>query len=1042
MSAIANVGTSSLSYFEQHKKSYQKAIQAAFARDLFIPHKALLTFRGENWYKIIHQITLENLPQSQNKLTVCYLFSLAIDPQFSKEEKERLITQTTDLFSEDERQSFYKYLNNDIPPTMMVGILFYSSLGVLKDNTTYVLHEILMKNLFFQLFATTINSSFFSNEDKQVFLTKTFDMIPEIHWENILSYFYMIADETQVNSFEATCPEKVKGLLNYIIEEARNIKNYLRDVDTIVNIPLEGNPRKFLIKLLYENYHDLENADLILASFNNNDWYAFQKMLFDESMKSYKNDLLPNFIMDWIIKIVSRNKETPISGLFDGDSPRFFSIYNYSIRGSVDWDRIPEEKWQCLAQALDEHTLLRICVSTRCGEIISHLFKYFFSPEFLIKYCETVFESPTESVSWITGMSRLFFWLNKKGLKESAFSLIFDRADAAFTFKAFSSIYSNDLQQEIITYFLKNDRDKAVETLSKWALIYFHQGLGEKNNHFKTNFAAAFFKALKSIEDHSFVLDLKQKISLELAPEQNSSLNILLPIGASVEEMREISLQKLKEIFLTSGLSYSRQKEAISPLRNYLPNCQASSAEDFVLLFQSLPEEMWPLVFLHFEINPFQTQIIKEIGVIALLYTFDNPLVLEVDRTIRELFDHFNDKEKEQVVQGFVKAISPESFVSKINRIGDNLQEEEFSLWVKKALDSMPRDEKIEFIKNALVDCAISSSEYQLNSESFVSSELVQDPILHTSEVAEVGKLLINDPRINFLIYLYKFPNSSLIIKALEAIDYPFVEGLFFQLLDMLQSSSLRRLNKIILLRDLCNRFANAGLDPITLLCERSKEDLLEISRWYQPEVLIPQGSADYINIQIFHKLNPNKFEEFILRATELIITNSEKPLSNFEDLFSALIKFKLQYKVMQNNHFTDLLQAFFEGNFTKIFMSTKCKALIPFFCKSVKNWDDMLIKWIKSEGLPTKKTRKILNIFRSLSTSFHFGGTDLLLPFLEKAQQQDFGIYQKDFNTILEKLRQSPAYLENLSNLVANLGNTPIDISRIILQFAQEVKV
>ncbi|MGD2169675.1 MAG: hypothetical protein PVI40_05500, partial [Chlamydiota bacterium] len=786
-----------------------------------------------------------------------------------------------------------------------------------------------------------------------------------------------------------------------------------------------------IIMASFSDYkHDLQYLNCIfeVASYKstNNDLPSFDANLANMQFKVFQKAPLSDFLMDGLIKITTILKQDSYEAAINFndrlDECRYFfrEIFPFMIKKKSS-KTIPEEKWQALAEALDKSSLINHLDLSGHSRMMGYILKYIISPEFLKKFCQVAFTSPIKNRKWAGNISNLFYCI-PEAQREEITSLIFENSNDEFTFKLYSSFsWDYGHKKTVLAYLLKKDRNLAIATFTNWIDIYLNRNLGENTNHIKASFARNFCEYLVDIADEQLIREIKQKVSPKTSEEQ-FAINALLPVDIDLEEMKETALQKFKTLFLTPRLSDLERNNRLTLFREFLPEKQ-----DCAELFQILPEEAWPLIFIHFSIDADKIDT-KEIGARALSNVLGNPLVTQVKDAIQGIFEELPN---DLLFERFTEITSPEKFIPTIAIIDTSIRlEKSIFIYLQQALNKLntPSRNKLEFIKDVLI--AFSENPRVRFTNQFSYTSLFKEPLLATKEVAEVGKLLIDhlQPQEKFLLYMHnRHYESREIIHSLKKTDFHLASKLFYRFLDDICRSSYSSYNKTVLLRSLCNRYASAEFDVARLLKSISKENHHLIATYYQSEELFQRAETDFIGIQLFHYFNPTNFSEFMLRTIELAIGQPDAPIRSLNDIFFALDAQKLENEVLQNENLPRIIKPFLENNFTNIIITYRSQFLIPLVCQFVANWEDRLIEWVQ-ENLIQKKHANILDVLQK----FYLHSPNSL----QKINEHDFGAYQNDFAKIQKDLNESTGN-SNISRFFANPRNFPQHLARFASNLA-----
>ncbi|PIS00468.1 MAG: hypothetical protein COT84_07305 [Chlamydiae bacterium CG10_big_fil_rev_8_21_14_0_10_35_9] len=924
---------------------------------------------------------------------------------------------------------------------------------VLQNCLSSTSYENNLPEEIFNLFSKAIHSDL-PIDDKLHFLEKAFQSIPEKRWDNIFTYFHLVSSEQQVIDFLAVCPERVKEPFKNVMNEVLQVIEVMKNSDQIKDIPLKDERRLIFLKWFYEHLHELENAHIIMASFSESEHdLEYLECMFEvASYKSTHNDLprfdanlaniqfkvfqkapLSDFLMEGLIKITTILKQDSYEAAINFndhlDKCRYFfrTIFPFMIKKKSN-ETIPEEKWKALAEVLDRSSLINYLDLSWHSQMMGYILKYIISPEFLKKFCQAAFVSPIKNGKWADNVSNLFYCI-PEAHREEVVSLIFENNNDEFTFKVYSSFsWDYGHKKTVLAYLLKKDRNLAITTFANWIDIYLNRNLGENTDHIKASFARNFCKYLVEIADEQLIREIRQKVS-PTTPEEQFAVNTLLPVDIDLEEMKEFALQEFKTLFLKPGLSNLERNNRLFLLRKFLPKKQ-----DCAELFQILPEEAWPLIFIHFSIDADKINI-KEIGAKTLLKILNNPLVTQIGDTIRSLFEELPN---ELLFEKFIEITPPEQFMPVVSSIDTNVRMEGlFFPYLQRALNKLntPTRNKLEFIKDVLIAFSknpnprISRSYYQFNYTS-----LFKEPLLTTEEVAKVGKLLIQQLQAGFLAYIHNHPfESSEIIHSLKSTDFHLAFQLFYRFLNDICACSNPSYEKTLMLRSLCNRYASAEFDVIHLLQNISEENRRLIATYYHSEELFQHGETDFIGMQLFYYFNPANFSELMLRTIKLIISQPDPSIRSLNDIFIALDMQNLENEVLQNENFPSIIKPFLENNFTDIIIAHKSQFLIPIVCKYIENWEDRLIEWVE-ENLIQRNHENVLDVLQKFY---------LYSPAsLKKINEHDFGAYQQDFAKIQEDLNKSTKNTGNISRFFANPGNFPQHLTRFASNLVRFFKV
>lgn len=612
-------------------------IESAINRNIFNPFYESLNRNSDSWgdgcwFKRIQKCTRPNPTGKINKdLLPSFLFSVAVDPDVCDEDKKNLMAEGCHTSDKKSYKNFISILGNS-DAVITVNILKYCS----NDTWLKTFHYIqkygkygssTFEKKIYKWIQEAANSPWPADE-RQAFIDRIFEIKPKEAGDELL-FYYLLQDAHFYHIISGALKKNIGELQFRISKYVKEVFDSLNENAHIIRICSNNTYEShYIIDCFFTNSLDDPNSDLIAAGFSKENWEVleskfekkFDKLFLNISNLNSSNKDLDTFNKDknlifyikkWMISIAIRLQTDTLSSQKLGEGahdPGVWLFYNFCTEYVLK-----NKKWN------DDLSILYYQLALQFTAENLHRYRTAFKDEFLQQMIKVISESlPEKLYEWSIeifqcskgyresvseNMASLFKHIHKNGQFELVIPIFFENCKFHNLSLTIFVTLSRDMQKVVLQRILC-DKQTWLIIIEKWIDLCIKSDPKVLEPFVRYQFTKNFYSLLYDI-DSSIPIELKKLKSLDCQSSTTRSefLDILLPIGEDLMDpicRQKLAIKKLKMYFLTPGISHDDRRNFVRELSDDLKR-DLSLSQFAEQLFHELPEETWPLVFLHFE---------------------------------------------------------------------------------------------------------------------------------------------------------------------------------------------------------------------------------------------------------------------------------------------------------------------------------------------------------------------------------------------------------------------------------------------------------
>ncbi|MCH9621696.1 MAG: hypothetical protein S4CHLAM20_11210 [Chlamydiia bacterium] len=1044
-------------------------IKGAISKKTFTPYEQDLNqpfscATRSTWLDYINGIasgSIELTRKTEVKFLYLNLFTVSIDPEITLDDKKDLFSKTLESLSDEKLNYLFNQLLNDSPSAINSNILYFFTdedwgkiNNFINDYSGYKIVETFYKNL---VIATLKNP--WSNVDKQTFLEKIFNPLSTKLCNDTLYYFMVDSDRDLEKAFLSQCPKKIADEYNRLKREVeefgQSILSETKAIHTRKRIPFKKYQRQFFLKWFLLEVLNHSKASLFALSFNNEDWIYLRRKVCSAPVTpetASHNDSphpLSLLSMQWMTDIANRLKHSTlilesISAYSDSGISIFFDNANLTISRQKDWNNISEEDYNSFFLALTAEDLFYFGSSFNIKlkkKLIKNLVQD--QPQKLIDWFKGILNSQDDNFDRRTSKRflDLFNLIEESQCLVHVIPLVFNptQIDCVLMLSIYSAM-KNDHQKHVLNY-LFIDKSRGIQLLTEWTRVSLQADI---KPYVRDQFSQDIHELLHDIDPK---INQSLRTSIDQAKFVNSEedqvfIDLTLPVEfdpTNPKKRQEAAILKLKVHFLNHEVPHEDRVTFIRSIRKDLIGGE-DDTEWFPKLFTQLPEQTWPLIFLHFEYNVCDTLINKGLLTLPAWSSDQNHWIDICTKTLANMPNnpHLNYKKDSMnnqlfwsmqnffkaisqtntltlVMQRFIETMSVDLFMSAMKVFKNtcfNNKQEAFRKLLNSALENSNLDKTV-FIQKCLTDQAKEPSRYDSLEE-----DLWNAPFLNSDEErALMAKFLTSELKLEIIPFVSRKYSFVPFLKGLKNTDSSYAERLFIGMtIDLCKVSNTTE-EKLLMFKDVCRCFAFVGFNVLELLKdEHLKESLPIIQEWFNDESLINKYISNLSSeLSLVRFFNEKGFISTINMRIQAVLTNKRVSFRDLNHLFGALKELNCVDSVLENllTNSTPLmnsLKTFFEEHLIEFFQSYNFQYTLPLLEKLVPDYQLRLTKWIQVQ-FPIEKERaedvdqfyidKVKHLFKGLNEA------DMLkdfMVFLEHSTSSGFIAELRAFYSIFNK--------------------------------------
>ncbi|MBS0637752.1 MAG: hypothetical protein JSS12_09585, partial [Verrucomicrobia bacterium] len=615
-------------------QNYCSFIKDAFAKGFITPQEQKLSknsrhdYGCETWLKRLKDFAKAkgiDTPKSLKTLAPCYLFAVAVSEDLAQAQKEQRFKEClVSLDKEGLKNTYYFCISSSSPAVMSLALLRYFSTADWQESLQLLFRYSDVSSFEEPLVAIMkeVATNEWPQQEKEAFLNTMFDRLPKERAEDLYCNFVLTAPEKEVLHFRAACSPVLAQSLQVITDEIQAYTE--KTVQELTEQPKcprlayerKTNKRDLFIARFFANQQECSVKDLIAADFTEEDW---QWLHGREGFKAC------TFAMSCLVSIAERLANGTIilqerGGDHDSHLWLFFSYATKFIDKNKGYNSIANGDYKRLATLLPASSLVHY-FNAFSGEFEKMLMQAFLAHE-PVKVAQWMkLLSQTED-RWRStaakNMADLFENVIKHNGLEAIISLIYT-PDNSEAFKASAFAAAPQAAKTAIIKALFCDREQGMRTLEQWVhLCTPRQATSEETlrpllGQMSLTLLKPFVREALVTHLHNVIVAFDPNIATELRQRLTTSfqddsaaidfVEALLPEALDLNDpvaRSNNALKKLKRHFETPHIEHNDREQLVRSLYKDLKG--DLSKEAFIAkLFDALPPQSWPLVFLHFE---------------------------------------------------------------------------------------------------------------------------------------------------------------------------------------------------------------------------------------------------------------------------------------------------------------------------------------------------------------------------------------------------------------------------------------------------------
>lgn len=1006
----------------------ENIVAKALKNGLFTPYEEKLrkfddSWSNETWFSRIQKMAEGKLdPKEQSSRLICNLFSTLVDPKVKENDKKSLLISSLKPLTKEEESSYFYNLRN-VPGCMSILFLKHSEEAVWENVIKQTL-EYRSINVYEQPFyqmMEEIATNTWEKSDKTAFLDKLFEMLPKETGNDVLYYFLLKAPEATKAKLLTSCSPAVADRIQALVSEVTSFGNLAiegskSEEDVRVRIHFRDNQRLFFLEWFFKNALECKNADLIVLGFDEKDWnWLWEKIspgarqaleMSNRSSSHYTStfyhsprpSMLVKLSMEWMISMANRLNSRTLKQIdnwgYDAGISLFFGYASGQIENEKGWKEIPQQMYKNLSDAFALPDLLTYSESLK-GNLIKEVMKclFTFQPEKIISWMSLAITSKKyDRDNSSEKISKIFQIINEIGVLPKAIEMVFgvSRSEPFDRLAVYSSL-NTDFKKQVLK-FLLSDQERSMTILVGWIACCL-PGSPYNKPSVVGGFTKDLFKLLNELDPNAAkALSAQFLQKIVITPEIREFIDELLPIDVDLTDLtvrQERAIVKLKKFLVRTGVSREARESYVRSLRADIG--LGESSVWLPKLFDQLPKETWPLLFLDFQheicrssyMNYFEEKskggifnAVKddskpmrmswlpdvekwvELASDTLLQMRDNPL-LKYDSSdsqtgwaMQHLYQaSCESKTIYQVIARFIEKTSPKDFIAIMTNFSHSCfyyNSDGFKGMINKCLNEAKID-KNKFVVQSIL-------EYLKEGQSRgggvnLGRDLWNEPFLNSAERAIVSKMIISETGIQFfgLVLNFDFP-TTLVIQTIKKEDPDFCERLFVESIQVLSQVTNKDDFKQKVFLEICESYSNAKYDVLKLLqMDQVQQYLAKVKSWFTETS--SESVRSTTGMLLLRMFNLEAFDNCIFSKMKEIA--DKKYLSFwdlnalFEDLEEVGIKTHILARLKEEKQLISTLKVKFTDNIIECMKSYKADSY-PLVQELVPDWQIKLAVYVQ----------------------------------------------------------------------------------------------
>lgn len=797
-----------------------------------------------------------------------------------------------------------------------------------------------------------------------------------------------------------------------VVQYGQKLLSELEGQKSVVRIPFEYQKRERFIAWFAKHALHHKDSVLIVASFNEKDWKYLQKHL-KKDLTGHEPSLL---VMKWMTSIAERLKAGTLKSnndfsILNHDS-RIWLFYQYASNFIKD-EKTPhssiDEQCRLLSEALTEENLYQyldaFSESHLAQQIVRNILLH--EPSKLMAWIRLIMRKSYIDSDCRTSekIAEIFDCIYKAGFIDKAIEVIFDKKnDPVDTLTIYCSL-NKEFRSKILNH-LFADKNEWIHSLLAWiGKILFRDNL---QKFVKDEFSKDFYFLSHEI-DPTAADELKKRWqSANFSPSQERYLDCLLPTCPDLTDKnarQDLAIKKLQQHFLTPGISHDDRRKFVGHLLVDLMGDKNAATPWLRTLFNRLPVETWPLIFLHFghaisHSIYFSYAEEKTKGGIFLTVNKNSEAkgfnwipdagewIDLAAKTLKEIYNNPYLKDPGQdfghqtawalqcwyqavcksnaihpVITRFIETDRHFHLIPLMNKLAHSsfyYSRDGFRSLMKDCFDkaNIPKTDYI-------AKCLYIQAERRLNerpglrvSGVFDLEQELWDILKSHQERSDVAKQLFKAAGNGFVSYfasVYNYGHAALIIQSLKEADPKFSEQLFIDWIKFLGVSTTPSNLKMIVFQKTCQAYSSAGYDVIELLeKEPLKDTLPRLKEWYRSVDCSIELHFSGLGLDLLHYFNSENFYSTILQRIESLFSQEHISFLDFNFLFENLKNSRNKEPIIKKmlEEQPKALALIKEGCKKDLaeYFSSPCLETFPLVSQLIPDWKERLAAWAKDQ--------------------------------------------------------------------------------------------
>lgn len=834
-------------YVAGHFKPFQRSLERQNERD----------YGQDSYFDDLKKMVAgtSGFTLDQTRAHALDLFALLVRADLDDAEKQTGVEEYLSLLTDNEKIKFLYYLSGKIPPCIAIFILRYSSTEVFQEacRQSLVARPVRENKGPFNWIKEVVDNEGLYPDGRN-FLSQLFLHYPEQEKKEAVYSFFLRSDLQGQRAFLALLHDSLRKEVESYLEEVReflNLSLHCASLEKNMWIPFRNNQRAYFLHLFFLDALDRPQSFLIAAAFDETDWQSLKAAVQEQRTVDLALRWMGQMVQALVQKEQTDQADTSREsriGLFFCYASRVLSE-RFSNQQSIELKKIAHA-FSCLLLAKYYTFLKEPLVQQLLPQTIVGLFSLYITKKRTPENGDTV--EKTLGDIW-------FKMCYARGF-QSVFDICFDSGNTPmFELAVFSALISGEL--EVLTTIFRN-RAQGISKVASWCTYSLSVEI-EKEISLSAKILV-FQELQKMLAKVDETLPGEVRATLERSGMQADGLDRLFPLVlGNPEERQQRAYDQLQQLLLNKERGYENIKILIHSLREDL---QAGMERSVWIprLFERLPKQMWPLLFLYLEQDVGDridleklsqgpsfapdwlpdTKRWVDLAAQTLVEMVDNPLFFSEENTERRWIPNYlyqvvrQTETLPQVIQRFSLIAPVEKWIPAL----DALSRASFSINKEKLytplVESIEKSQpnKIDFIAERYIAFDRARGDPEEN-RTYLENDLFDKPFINNDEerVAMLNALI---KRLGIQFFGFFLRRGSTIPSLVRAIKSTPDRGKG-ALLDWLGTLTLAGDSREIKLSIFRRIASNCSIQEfIAFLKEpKFKAISLEIGTWYQMDV-------------------------------------------------------------------------------------------------------------------------------------------------------------------------------------------------------------